>query len=76
MTERAFAGHGLFKWFRFPVGNALVKRDGMWSFLPAVSDYDLVGADRYFQGGRDHVIDQATRDELVAAGLGSYITGV
>lgn len=73
-SERPFDRHGLFRWFKFEVGNALVRRGSAWAVLTAVSDSDIASADQYFQGGRDHVIDQSTRDSLVAAGLGSYVS--
>lgn len=73
-SERAMESHGLFRWFKFPVGNALVRRGTSWSVLPAVSDSDVEGADQVFLGGRNHLIDQATRDSLVAAGFGAYVS--
>lgn len=75
-TERPFSDTGLFRWYAFPCGTALVRHGISWSLLETVSDPDLEGADQYFQGGREHVIDQATRDSLVAAGFGEYVSGV
>lgn len=74
-TDRAFDSHGLFRWFKFPVGNAIVRRGTSWAFHPAISDSDVAGADQYFLGGHDHIIDQATRDSLVAAGFGAFVSG-
>lgn len=73
-TDRAFSDTGLFRWHTFGVGMALVREGSSWSLMETVTDADLAGAAQYFQGGRDHVVDQETRDSLVAAGYGAYLT--
>lgn len=66
--------HRLWRYYDIDVGLSLVKVDGTWMAARLSSYPDLSVLQNYFQGGHVHTIDQATRDELVAAGFGAYIT--
>lgn len=65
-------GHrGLWRFYTFPEGLALVKIDGTWTIENCVN-VDI--ADEFYLGGYEHMISDAKAAELFAAGFGEYIT--
>ena len=50
-------------------GLTLVKRDGAWEALSAVSHFDLEAAESYYLGGHQHEVSLEVGAELVAAGM-------
>ena len=64
----------LWRWYRVQVGLSIVKIGGTWQVAKIGSYPGEVGLDASYQGGRSYVITEATRNELVADGLGAYVT--
>jgi hypothetical protein len=76
VLENSWSPSRLFMRYQIPRGITLVRREDnsiYESRYPALTE--LEEAAEYWLGGHEYVIDQATRDLLVAAGYGEYITG-
>lgn len=67
-----YGDRGLWRFFTFAEGLAIVKTNGAWSLESVVLVDD---AEEFYFGGMTHVISDATADELTNAGFGAYITG-
>lgn len=66
----------LWRFYRVDVGLSLVKRDGTWSVARLASFPGEVGLEDSYQGGHSYVITEDIYNELVADGLGDYVTVV
>lgn len=59
-----------------PYALSMWRTAGEWHTGLAPSAAELLGADRYYQGGYLHVLALDARDELIAAGFGSLISEI
>lgn len=66
------AGRAL--WGVEPYGKSVWRSGGTWFTGHAPSAADLAAADRFYGGGRVHVLTAEQEAELIAAGFGAYIT--
>lgn len=66
------AGRGLVG--SLPYGLSLWRIDGVWRTGMAPALEDIAGADRFYSGGRLHVLDDVARAELIDAGFAANIT--
>jgi hypothetical protein len=62
--------HRLFYFYKLDVGITIVKSGGTYSQVRYLLDEDLVDYDVVYLGGRDHVVDEAIKAELIAGGVG------
>lgn len=66
----------LWRYMQMEVAQSVVKLDGTWLVARIGSYSDLSVLDAYYQGGSVYTVDQATRDDMVADGLGAYLTAI
>jgi len=62
--------HRLFYFYKLDVGITIVKSGGTYSQVRYLLDEDLTNYDVVYLGGRDHTVDEATKAELIAGGVG------
>lgn len=66
------AGRGLVA--SYSQGLSVYRVGGQWVQRLAPTADDLAAADRYYPGGYEHLIPDAERSELIAAGFGSHLS--
>lgn len=66
----------LWRYMQTEVAQSIVKLDGTWLVARIGSYPELSDLDAYYQGGSNYVVDQATRDDMVADGLGAYLSAI
>jgi hypothetical protein len=64
----------LWRYMHSDQGMSLVKQSGTWSQAQLGYYPDLSVLDAYYQGGRSYVVDEETANDLIADGLGDYLT--
>ena len=70
-VEEGPAGkHRLFYFYKLKRGITVVKLDGTYSTLRYAVDDDLLDYDVVYRGGYDYTVDDATKAELIAGGIG------
>jgi hypothetical protein len=62
--------HRLFYFYKLDKGITIVKSGGTYSQIRYPLDEDLVDYDVVYLGGRDHVVSEAVKAELIAGGVG------
>jgi hypothetical protein len=62
--------HRLFYFYKLDRGISIVKSGATYSQIRYPLDEDLTSYDIVYLGGRDHVVDEATKAELIAGGVG------
>jgi hypothetical protein len=62
--------HRLFYFYKLDRGISIVKSGATYSQVRYLVDEDLTSYDIVYLGGRDHVVDEATKAELIAGGVG------
>lgn len=68
------AGGGrLFIRYRLTRGQSLMRNNGVWSVTTFPTEDVMKAADKFFLGGREYVIDEATYNELIAQGYGANV---
>lgn len=80
MTDYTFRGptveegpagnHRLFYFYKLKRGITVVKSGSTYSTLRYSVDEDLLDYDVVYRGGYDYTVDEATKTELIAAGIG------
>lgn len=80
MTDYTFRGptvdegpagnHRLFYFYKLKRGITVVKSGSTYSTLRYSVDEDLLDYDAVYRGGYDYTVDEATKTELIAAGIG------
>lgn len=68
--------HPLFSRLSVDVSLSILKVGLSYRQVEDPNPIDITEADEFYLGGHTYTIDQATRDSLVAAGYGAYITRV
>ena len=70
-VEEGPAGkHRLFYFYKLKRGITVVKLGGTYSTLRYAVDEDLLDYDVVYRGGYDYTVDDATKAELIAGGIG------
>jgi hypothetical protein len=64
----------LFERYELNRGISVLRLNGVYSSYRYPSQTETLAAEEYYQGGTTTLIDQTTRDALVAQGYGAYIT--
>ena len=62
--------HRLFYFYKLDKGITIVKSGSTYSQIRYPIDEDLVDYDVVYLGGRDHVVSEAAKAELIAGGVG------
>jgi hypothetical protein len=62
--------HRLFYFYKLDKGITIVKSGSTYSQIRYPLDEDLVDYDVVYLGGRDHVVSEAVKAELIAGGVG------
>ena len=70
VREGPAGGGRLFHFYKLDKGITVVKSGGTYSLVRYLLDEDLVDYDVVYLGGRNHVVDEATKAELIAGGIG------
>jgi hypothetical protein len=70
VREGPAGGHRLFYFYTLDRGITVVKSGGTYSLVRYLLDEDLVDYDVVYLGGRDHVVSEAVKAELIAGGIG------
>lgn len=69
-------GHRLFSFFELDHGLTVIKLDGEFELIEYPSHDTLMEADAYWLGGHEHIVDDGTAQELIAAGFEDYLTEI
>ena len=64
----------LFERYKIARGISVLRLNGVYSSYRYPSQTQTLAAEEYYMGGTTTLIDQGTRDALVAQGYGAYIT--
>ena len=64
----------LFERYKITRGISVLRLNGVYSSFRYPSQTQTLDAEEYYLGGTTTLIDQTTRDALVAQGYGAYIT--
>ena len=64
----------LFERYKIARGISVLRLNGVYSSYRYPSQTQTLAAQEYYMGGTTTLIDQETRDALVAQGYGAYIT--
>lgn len=70
VREGPAGGHRLFYFYKLNKGVSIVKSGGTYSQIRYPLDEDLNDYDVIYLGGRDHVVSEAVKAELIAGGVG------
>jgi hypothetical protein len=70
VEEGPAGGHRLFYFYRLDKGITIVKSGATYSQIRYPLDEDLVDYDVVYLGGRNHVVSEAVKAELIAGGVG------
>jgi len=70
VREGPAGAHRLFYFYKLDKGITIVKSGGTYSQVRYLLDEDLTDYDVVYLGGRDHVVSEAVKAELIAGGVG------
>jgi hypothetical protein len=70
VREGPAGGGRLFHFYKLDKGITIVKSGATYSQVRYLLDEDLVDYDVVYLGGRDHVVSEAVKAELIAGGVG------
>lgn len=70
VREGPAGGGRLFHFYKLDKGITIVKSGGTYSQVRYLLDEDLVDYDVVYLGGRDHVVSETAKAELIAGGVG------
>jgi hypothetical protein len=70
VEEGPAGGARLFYFYKLKRGITVVKDNGTYSTLRYAVDEDLLDYDAVYRGGYDYTVDDATKAELIAGGIG------
>jgi hypothetical protein len=70
VSEGPIGGHRLFYFRKKNVSVSVVKVNGTWMTTRYVQDSYFSEVDEAYRGGYNHIVDDATRAELIAANIG------
>ena len=70
VSEGPAGGHRLFYFYTLERGITIIKSGGVYSQIRYPLDEDLADYDVVYLGGRDHVVSEAEKAELIAGGVG------
>ncbi len=62
--------HRLFYFYKLDVGLSIAKSGGTYSRVRYVVVEDEADYDDFYRGGYKHIVDEATKAELIAGGVG------
>ena len=76
VSEGPMGGNRLFIRYKMNRGITLYRKQGKWYTVRYTTEDEFKAADPgyVFLGGRDYILTDTQRSELIAAGYGSYIT--
>ena len=70
VREGPAGGGRLFHFYKLDKGVTVVKLGSKYSLVRYLVDEDLTDYDVVYLGGRNHVVNEATKAELIAGGIG------
>ena len=70
VEEGPAGGHRLFYFYKLDKGITIVKSGATYSQIRYPLDEDLANYDMVYLGGRDHVVNDTVKAELIAGGVG------
>lgn len=70
VKERPAGVGRLFSFYGLDKGITIVKSGGVYSQTRYLLDSDLATYQEVYLGGRDHIVDDATRSALIAGSVG------
>lgn len=70
VREGPAGGHRLFYFYKLDKGITIVKSGGAYSQVRYLVDEDLTDYDVVYLGGREHIVDDTAKAELIAGGVG------
>lgn len=70
VREGPAGAHRLFYFYKLDRGITIVKSGGTYSQIRYSLDEDLTDYDVVYLGGRDHVVSEAVKAELIAGSVG------
>jgi len=70
VSEGPIGGHRLFYFRKQNKGITVIKTNGSYSTVRYSLDEDLADYDVVYRGGYNHTVDDSTKAELIAAGIG------
>jgi hypothetical protein len=70
VEEGPAGGHRLFYFYKLDKGVTIVKSGSTYSQIRYPLDEDLANYDMVYLGGRDHVVNDTVKAELIAGGVG------
>ena len=70
VREGPAGGARLFYFYKLNKGVTIVKSGGTYSQVRYLLDEDLTDYDVVYLGGRDHIVSEAVKAELIAGGVG------
>ena len=70
VEEGPIGRHRLFYFYKMDKGVSVAKSGGTYSKLRYPLDEDISTYDEFYLGGREHIVDAATKAALIACGLG------
>jgi hypothetical protein len=70
VREGPAGGHRLFYFYKLDRGISIVKSGATYSQARYLLDEDLADYDVVYRGGYEYTVDEATKAELIAGGVG------
>lgn len=70
VREGPAGGHRLFYFYKLDRGISIVKSGATYSQVRYLLDEDLADYDVVYRGGYEYTVDEATKAELIAGGVG------
>jgi hypothetical protein len=70
VLEGPSGGHRLFYFAKLRKALTVIKSGATWSTARYLVDEDLDNYDEIYRGGYNHTVNDATKAELIAAGIG------
>jgi hypothetical protein len=70
VSEGPAGGHRLFYFYTLERGITIVKSGATYSQARYLVDSDLANYDAVYRGGYEYTVDEATKAELIAGGVG------
>lgn len=70
VDEGPAGGHRLFCFYKLKRGITVVKSGSTYSTLRYAVDEDLLDYDIVYKGGYNYTVNETTKSELIAAGIG------
>ena len=70
VREGPAGGHRLFYFYKLDKGISIVKSGATYSQARYLLDEDLADYDVVYRGGYEYVVDDATKADLIAGGVG------